>query len=76
MPPPGAIPSNHRLWSDEDEGVAPSPPAMREKRPKHPVVLAQSGTVCPSAIDSELLPQREVFLQQIAPRTPGLKKGA
>jgi len=63
------MPANHGLGLNEDQRPLPSRPKPPEHYPEHFVGSGKSGLRMSRFQDGELLPKRQVFQHQVAPRT-------
>src|ERR1700687_2258779 len=69
---PRPVPSDHRVWFDDDERIDPPGPDSAHHDPKEPVNGGQSRTWMTARQDRELLPQRQILQRQV---TSGAAEG-
>jgi hypothetical protein len=68
---PGAMPADDGLWLDEDQRTFPFRPEPSQYHPEQSIRRSETGLRVPLLQGSELLPQGQVFQEQIATRTNG-----
>jgi len=68
---PGAMPADDGLWLDEDQRTFPFRPEPPQYHPEQPIRRSETGLRVPLLQGSELLPQGQIFQEQIATRTNG-----
>jgi hypothetical protein len=64
-----AMPSKHRLWFDQEQGMAPLRKNPREQHQQAALVAAKAGPFDAPRGDDELLPKKRVLGDQFAART-------
>ena len=62
----------HGFWLDEDQRTFPFRPEPPQYHPEQPIRRSETGLRVPLLQGSELLPQGQIFQEQIATRTNGL----
>ena len=62
-----ALPADHRIGLDDDEGVGPVVPGVAKEHPEYPIRRSQSGSGVPLLEDGRLLAQGEVLDHEIQP---------
>jgi hypothetical protein len=65
-----AMPSEQRLWLDNEQGLFPGLNRPRQKNQEHPVRFATGGSFHLSAEDNELLAKKRVLCYEFGP-APG-----
>src|ERR1017187_5123385 len=67
----GAMPANNCLWLHENQCSLPTRPEPSQHHPEQPVSNPKPGLWMPPFQRSELLPEGEIFEEQVAAKTDG-----
>ena len=69
-----AMPAGHSLRLDEHEHLCPARPEPPERHPEELVEGGDLGTATAAAEDGKLLPEREVFEQEVRATAEGAQE--
>jgi hypothetical protein len=69
QPEASTVPTDDRFGLDYEESLSPSRPKPSQHDPEQPIRRSETGLWMPRCEDNKLLPQGEIFEQQISART-------
>lgn len=69
QPEPSAVPGDHGLGSNDDQGSLPAGPQPSEQDPEGAIAASQSGMLPITLVDRELLAECEVLQCEVCPGT-------